>query len=58
MSDVAVLYFDLEDFELQGDSTVDDESDNFCVMTGELKHEKKLVSVTGCPGEDSFEVRH
>ena len=37
------------------DDPEDDDDD--CILTGKFKKEQILVSVTGCPGTQSFDVR-
>ena len=46
-SDVAVLH-----------CIDDDDCVEPCIMTGELEEEKAMVSVNGCPGDDSFFVSY
>lgn len=35
----------------------DEEAENECILTGYLRDEDSPVTVAGCPGSDSFDVR-
>ena len=49
------MYEDLEDQDIETDQ--EDEKDDTCLLMGTFKTENIPVSVTGCAGADSFDVR-
>ena len=48
---------DDEDEDDNEDNEDDNEEDTTCIMTGTFKVEDVEVSVTGCPGDTTFDVR-